>query len=457
MHNELKDLRPLRQRFLDGKNLRKQTPRRSHGGWVPSSLRIDPIRLLLKTSANRLPDLLPIRYGRMLQSPFNFFRGAAALMAHDLDATPRTGVRVQACGDCHLLNFGAFASPERRMIFDINDFDETLPGFWEWDIKRLAASFAIASQHNGFRAIQVEEVVRACLRSYRKKMAEFSLLRALETWYYKIELDTLVKMVKEDEARKNLKKRIYKATHRHVVEDDFPKLAFVRGQQPSIRDNPPLIFHPQNSAKADFKKRVKKAIELYRQSLPDDRRVLHDRYELKDIAMKVVGVGSVGTWCGILLLMAGPQDPLFLQVKEALPSVLEPYMGKSTYRNHGRRVVEGQRLMQSASDIFLGWTEVAQGRHFYIRQLRDMKVKPMVETYSPPLMKLYAEICGWTLARAHAKSGDAARISGYLGKNEVFDEAVTDFALRYSIQNEKDHHALAQAVKSGKIRVNLER
>jgi len=413
--------------------------------------------LLLKTSANRLPDLLPIRYGRMLQSPFNFFRGAAALMAHDLDATPRTGVRVQACGDCHLLNFGAFASPERRMIFDINDFDETLPGFWEWDIKRLAASFAIASQHNGFRAIQVEEVVRACLRSYRKKMAEFSLLRTLETWYYKIELDTLVKMVKEDEARKNLKKHIYKATHRHVVEDDFPKLAFVRGRQPSIRDNPPLIFHPQDSAKAEFKKRVKKAIELYRQSLPDDRRVLHDRYELKDIAMKVVGVGSVGTWCGILLLMAGPQDPLFLQVKEALPSVLEPYMGKSAYRNHGRRVVEGQRLMQSASDIFLGWTEVAQGRHFYIRQLRDMKVKPMVETYSPPLMKLYAEICGWTLARAHAKSGDAARISGYLGKNEVFDEAVTDFALRYSIQNEKDHQALAQAVKSGKIRVNLER
>ncbi|MCE9624641.1 MAG: DUF2252 domain-containing protein [Deltaproteobacteria bacterium] len=411
----------------------------------------------MKSSEGRLPPLLPLRYGRMVQSPFTFFRGAAAVMAGDLASTPTTGIFVQLCGDCHLLNFGGFATPERRVIFDLNDFDETLPGPWEWDLKRLVASFVIASRHNKLSKASARDAALACARNYRKRLAEFAEMRALEVWYDSIEIDALVQSIKDKDSRRIAKRRIEKIVTRDVVEDDFPKLVESTGGIHRIKDNPPLIYHPPEAQEKDFDEIVQEAMQQYRDTLPDDRRVLFDRYQLQDIAMKVVGVGSVGTWCGIALYMARGQDPMFLQVKEARVSVLEPYLGRTSYPNHGQRVVVGQRLMQSASDIFLGWTKGRKGRHFFIRQLRDMKIKPQVEIWQSEPMMLFAKFCGWSLARAHAKSGDAARISGYLGKSDTMDEALADFAEAYADQNERDHQLLVEAVRKGRIEVYLER
>ncbi|MEJ8845996.1 DUF2252 domain-containing protein [Variovorax rhizosphaerae] len=439
-----------------GKSLREKCPRDSHGAWNPPPDRPSPLALIDQSNKGRVPDLIPLRMGRMVRTPFTFYRGAALNMAHDLANTPVTGLRVQACGDCHLMNFGAFATPERRMIFDLNDMDETLPAPWEWDLKRLAASFILACRDNRFGEGSARDAAMTCVRSYRERMAEYSQMSALDTWYSRIEIEQAVDALSNADGRKRLAKRIAQARARSVLEHDFPKLAAMRGEEPSIKDNPPLVYHPRNIDEESLLEQAREAFAMYRESIQEDRRTLIDRYELKDIAFKVVGVGSVGTFCGVLLLMANKDDPLFLQVKEARASVLAPYAGKSLYPNEGQRVVNGYRRIQSASDIFLGWTMGRHGRHYFVRQLKDMKVSAEVEIMQPSSMTEYAELCGWTLARAHARSGEAAEISGYLGKSESFDKAIMKFGVAYADQNEADHEVLADAVRSGRVEVTVE-
>ena len=449
--------RSRKQLYEEGKALRDSCPRASHADWKPPADRVDPIEILETSNKGRLPDLIPVRYGRMIPSPFVFYRGAAAIMAADLAHTPATGIRVQCCGDAHLMNFGVFATPERREIFDINDFDETLPAPWEWDIKRLATSFLIASRSNGFSEAEARKTALCCVRSYRERMIEFGQMRTLDVWYARLDLrETILGSIKDDEAQKRLKHRVQKAETSDVLESDFPKLVTLEKGEPTIRDNPPLIYHLREQAGPEFEAKVADAFARYRESLPEERRVLVDRYQIKDFAIKVVGVGSVGTFCAVMLMMADVDDPLFLQVKEAGSSVLEPYAGKSVYENHGQRVVTGLRLMQSASDLFLGWTKGREGRHFYVRQLHDMKIKMLVELFTPKVMLQYAEYCGWALARAHARSGHPALIAGYMGKGDEFDEALANFAISYTQQNERDFEALVQAVRKGRIEVYTE-
>jgi uncharacterized protein (DUF2252 family) len=448
--------RSREQLYAEGKAIRDSCPRSDHADWKPPADRADPVEILEASNKGRLPELIPVRYGRMIPSPFVFYRGAAAIMAADLAHTPSSGIRVQACGDAHLMNFGVFATPERRVIFDINDFDETLPAPWEWDVKRLATSFLIASRSNGFSESAARKTALSCVRSYRERMAEFAQMRTLEVWYARLDLETILPSIKDPEAQKRIQRRVQKAEKSDVLETDFPKLVTLENGEPTIRDNPPLIYHLREETGPDFEARVADAFAGYRESLPDERRVLLDRYQRKDLAIKVVGVGSVGTFCAIMLMMADVDDPLFLQIKEAGQSVLEPYAGKSTYANHGQRVVAGLRLMQSASDLFLGWTEGREGRHFYIRQLHDMKIKFLVELFTLSVMVQYAEHCGWALARAHAKAGQPSLIAGYVGKGDQFDEAVADFATAYAQQNERDYQAMVRAARQGRIEVQTE-
>jgi uncharacterized protein (DUF2252 family) len=442
------------ERYAMGKDLRKKCPRHSHATWQRSAERAETLQLLEESNKGRISKLIPIRYGRMLQSAFTFYRGTALNMAADLSESPTSGLRVQACGDCHLSNFGAYATPERRVVFDINDLDETLPAPWEWDVKRLAASFVVASRHNGHSENAARDAVLQCVRAYREHMAEYSEMPALEVWYSSIDMEDFLPNVKDKDARKRMEKRLAKARERSVLEHDFPELVMQEGAIPLIKDAPPLIYHIADDDEA--MELVRKAFAGYRDTLPDHRKLLLDRFELMDLAIKVVGVGSVGTACAILLMMAGKNDPLFLQVKEARASVLEPYVGKSTYANHGQRVVAGYWLMQSASDIFLGWTEGRAGRHFYIRQLKDMKIKALVEVFTPEVMVEYAELCGWTLARAHARSGESVKIAGYLGNGDNFDQAIADFSFLYADQNERDYEVFVQAVREGKLEVMVE-
>jgi uncharacterized protein (DUF2252 family) len=448
---------PTREELYDmGKSLRDKCPRQAHAHWQMADDRPDPLALMEESNKGRMPQLIPVRHGRMLHSPFTFYRGAALNMAADLAGTPATGLRVQACGDCHLMNFGAYATPERRVIFDINDLDETLPAPWEWDVKRLAASFVLASRDNGFSEDTARDAVLSCVRTYRERMAEYSEMPELDVWYSSIDVEKLIPTLDDKQGRKRLEKRLEKARERSVLEHEFPELATTAGLTPTIKENPPLIFHPHERDQEEQLAAVQNAFAHYRESLQEDRRLLLDRYKFKDYAIKVVGVGSVGTFCGILLLMASEHDPLFLQFKHARPSVLEAYAGKSGHANHGERVVHGCRMMQSASDLFLGWTEGYAGRQFYIRQLKDMKIKPLVEVFTPSVMLEYAGLCGWTLAHAHARSGESAKISGYLGKGDKFDEAIADFSVAYADQGEQDHAALVEAVRAGKLEVFVE-
>jgi len=442
--------------YAAGKHLRKNCPRSSHADWKPLKTRPDPVRLIEEADEGRIPQLVPLRHGRMLTSPFTFYRGAALNMAADLAATPATGIRVQACGDAHLGNFCGSATPERRIVFDIHDLDETLPAPWEWDLKRLAASFVVACRDNGLDKGVAEDAVLTCARSYRKHMAEYSTMLTLDLWYASLEARKLVSAIKDRTIRKHVEKRIATEKTRSALEYDFPKLAKMAGEAALIQDNVPTIYHWPDG-KGDFNAAIREGFACYRDTLADDRRVLLERYEFKDMAIKVVGVGSVGTYCAVILLMAGENDPLFLQVKEARASVLEAYAGKSTYANHGQRVVVGHRLMQSASDIFLGWTEGRAGRHFYIRQLRDAKIKPRVETFRSTEMLIFAEWCGHSLARSHARSRDAAMISGYLGESDSFDTAIAAFSAAYADQTERDHAALKKAALQKRIEVMIER
>jgi len=439
-----------------GKSLREQCPRESHAVWKAPADRADPIELLEQANVGRIPQLVPIRHGRMLQTPFTFYRGAALNMAADLAGTPASGLRVQACGDCHLSNFGAFGTPERRVVFDLNDLDETLPAPWEWDVKRLAASFVVAGRNNGFSEDDARNGALACVRSYRERMAEFSDMRRLDIWYASIDIERMIPTLEDKESRKRIKARLAKARERSVLEHDFPELVHTAGLAPTIKENPPLIYHSREQGQDEHLATVQKAFADYRETLPEHRRLLLDRFKFMDFAMKVVGVGSVGTYCGVVLLMADDNDPLFLQVKQARPSVLEGFAGKSEYSNNGQRIVMGYHLMQSASDLFLGWTEGREGRQFYLRQLRDMKIKPLVEVFTPNVMRQYAEVCGWTLARAHARSGEPAKISGYLGKGDVFDKAIADFSVAYANQNERDHETLVKAARAGRLEVFME-
>jgi uncharacterized protein (DUF2252 family) len=440
-----------------GKSLRDKCPRRAHASWRAPDNRPDLLELMEEANKGRIPELIPVRHGRMLQTPFTFYRGAALNMAADLANTPATGLRVQACGDAHLLNFGAFATPERRVVFDVNDLDETLPAPWEWDVKRLAASFVLASRNNGHSEDAARDAALACARSYRERMAEFRGMRALDVWYASIDVEKdLIPRIQDEETRKRNLKRLAKARGRSVLEHEFPELVHPGGLTPTIKENPPVIYHWREHGHQELMASVQKAFAAYRETLSEHRRLLLDRFKLVDFAIKVVGVGSVGTLCAVMLLMAGHQDPLFLQVKQARPSVLEAYAGKSAHANHGQRVVEGCQLMQSASDLFLGWTEGQQGRHFYIRQLKDMKIKVLVEVFTPSVMQQYAEFCGWCLARAHARSGEPGKISGYLGKSDQFDEAVADFSIAYADQSERDHEVLMKAVRAGKLEVFIE-
>ena len=444
------------ERIEIGKALRERVSRAQHRAWKKPDNRPDPIDILHAADTDRVPELVPIRYGRMLQSPFAFYRGAAGVMAADLATTTNIGIHVQACGDCHLMNFGGFATPERNILFDINDFDETLPAPWEWDVKRLAASFVLAARSNGLSDKKGRDAAIASVRSYRKRLTGYSQMHPLDVWYARITAeDFLSQLPPVDEAR--VRNRIAKIAKQDGSEADFPKLAGVVSGRLAIRDSPPLIFHPETSRAPDFQKVLDQVFSAYRETLPGDRRYLLDRYRVVDAAMKVVGVGSVGRRCWIALLMSESNDPLFLQFKEAVESVLEPYAGKSTYSHHGERVVMGQRLMQPASDQFLGWvTAEVTGTQFYVRQLHDAKIKPMVETFDSELLLLYAKACGWVLARAHAKAGDSATISGYLGGSGQFDDAIGDFALAYADQAERDHAALKAAVRRGKITAYLE-
>jgi uncharacterized protein (DUF2252 family) len=439
-----------------GKRLRDKVPRDAHGGWRMDANRPDPISILRAADTTRQPDLVPLRYGRMLQSPFTFYRGSAAVMAADLAPTLATGIRVQACGDAHLMNFGGFATPERRLIFDINDLDETLPAPWEWDVKRLVASFVLAARAIGLSDDTGRDAAIAGARSYRRHMREFADMDVMDIWYARIDDSDILSMF-PDERRDSAARRIAKATARSSAELVYPKLVDEAGDRPRIREAPPTIFHPEESRYPDYMDMCRDALAKYRATLPDDRRVLFDRFRLLDVAIKVVGIGSVGTLCMVALFMSLADRPFFLQLKEANASVLEPYAGASAYSHHGQRVVEGQRLMQPASDMFLGWVTGPKGRHFYLRQLRDVKLSILVETFDAEELTIYARACGWALARAHAKAGDPWTISGYLGKQDQFDEGMGKFAMAYADQAERDHAALRAAVRAGIIDVQMER
>jgi len=446
-------MRSREQRIAEGKALRDSVPRTAHATWKRPAKRRDPIDILKASNRDRLPELISIRYGRMLASPFTFLRGSAGLMASDLAAAPTTGIRVQACGDCHLLNFGLFATPERNLIFDINDFDETLPAPWEWDVKRLAVSFAVACRDISLGDRQAKAAAVECVRAYRTRLRELSQMSPLEVWYDRLDAQTIINMAPNAKIRKFREQFIAQAQQR-IGDYLYPKISGEVGGRRRLIDEPPVLFHV--SAKG-WEKMVRDALEAYRLSLPDERRVLFDRYRMEDIAIKAVGIGSVGTRCFVGLFFSAENHPLLLQFKEARSSVLEPYAGNSQYGNHGQRVVTGQRLMQSASDIFLGWTHGRGGRDYYVRQLRDMKMSAQIEKgATAEQAMLYAGLCGRTLAHAHAKSGDSAVISGYLGKTATFDQAIGEFAVAYADQNEKDHAALVAAVKSGKVKASVE-
>ncbi len=448
---------PAEERRAQGKVLRDGVPREAHGSWKAPKDRRDPIDLLDASNKSRVPQLVPIRFGRMLQSPFTFYRGAAAIMAADLASTPVSGIRVQACGDAHLLNFGGFATPERRVVFDINDLDETLPAPWEWDVKRLATSIIIAGRDIRLSDSEAARAAKATVRSYRERMYDYAGMRALDVWYDAIDVARFIKeTAPSEERRQMIAQRLEKARERSIPEFLFPKLVEHQGATPRIKDEPPLIFHPTEAQAPGLKTGYREAIALYRESLPEHVRVLFDRYRFCDLVFKVVGIGSVGTICCVGLFMAGDDDPLFLQVKEAGPSVLEPYAGKSLHQNHGQRVVVGQHLMQSASDIFLGWTRGRDGKDRYVRQLRDTKISALVEDFDDNDLRAYGRMCGWALARAHARSGDAAMIAGYMGSSETFDDAICEFADEYADQNRLDHRALVKAVREGRVKAITE-
>ncbi|KQB38764.1 DUF2252 domain-containing protein [Flavobacterium aquidurense] len=445
------------ERLSKGVAIRKVTPRSSHQQWNPLENREDPVEILIKTSVGRIESLLPIRYSRMMESPFAFFRGAAAIMAADLAQTPNTGIDLQLCGDCHLMNFGGFATPERQLVFDINDFDETFPGPWEWDLKRLAASFVIAGRWKKFSNKICKEFAWNVADSYKRHMLEYSKLSALQIWYAQIDLAELIERGEDEEIKSFQQKRIKKAAEYTAHEKEFAKMTYHEGPRAKIKDDPPLIYHPSGDEGKQILKEAEIIHNRYIETLSDEKKVLLERYTLHDLAIKVVGVGSVGTLCGISLLMSATGEPIFLQFKEARKSVLENNVkAKSKYKHQGERIVRGQKLMQSASDMFLGWTNDDKNKFFYIRQLRDAKVKPVLEIMKAKNINDYAKACGWALARAHARTGDPSVLSGYMGKSNEFANAISKFSVLYADQNDLDYNKMLDAIKEGRLPISTE-
>jgi len=462
----------VEDRKARGKGARDQTALSGHADWTPAAERPDPVALLEAQNATREQDLVPVRHGRMLVSPFTFYRGAAKIMAADLKDTPRAGLTVQLCGDAHLSNFGVFASPERTLLFDLNDFDETLPGPFEYDVKRMAASFTIAARNNGFTRAQTHDVTLASVRNYRESMAGFAQMRTMDVWYARLPEEEIMSALaaavasQKDKAKRKEAAKGAKAAQKFTLKartrdslQALSKLAEHVDGNYRIVSQPPIVIPVRELAAfsalspGEVQHTIHEQFRAYRSTLQDDRRHLLEHFEVIDVARKVVGVGSVGTRAFIVLLQGRDQeDPLFLQVKEATTSVLEDHLPKSRYKQHGERVVQGQRMMQAASDIYLGWTKgVEANRWLYWRQLRDMKGSLEVETMNPLGLEFYARQCGWTLARAHARSGDAVAIAGYLGKSDTFDRSITDFSERYADQNEEDYRAFTEAVRSGRL------
>ena len=455
------------ERVARGRIARRVVPRSGHGRWEPSPDRPDPIALLEEQAVTRVPDLVPVRYGRMLDSPFSFFRGSALIMAADLSGTPNSGLNVQLCGDAHLSNFGVFASPERQMMFDINDFDETLPGPWEWDVKRLAASFEVAGRDLGFKPADRRAIVMTAVREYRSVMREAAAMRTLDAWYAHMEVGQMLEWIQEEVRKQRLGKKEAKEAAKDVAKARTRDSTRVHARLASevdgelrIAPNPPLIVPIEDLVepgieRAEIEESMRTLVASYRRTLAHGHHPLEE-FDYVHAARKVVGVGSVGTRAWILLLVGrDDRDPLFLQAKEAQPSVLEGFVGRSEFDHHGQRVVEGQRLMQAASDIFLGWQRVrdldGEDRDYYVRQLHDWKGSAEVDTMRVPGATLYARMCGATLARAHARWGDRIAIASYLGKGETFDQAIADFSAIYADQNEQDYQALVDAAGSGRI------
>jgi uncharacterized protein (DUF2252 family) len=445
----------LAERIAYGKSQRIKTPREAHASTAYKKAgRADSVKLITDSNVNRVQSLVPIRHERMLQSPFAFFRGAAIVMAEDLSHTPCSGIYVQSCGDCHLFNFGGYATPERNQVFDINDFDETLSAPFEWDLKRLAASLWLAGRHKEFSEKTIRKVVLEAVKMYAAKMRKYSTMHKLEVWYSRLDEKTILKTFKNQlEFTDRIKSASEKAKHR-THEHAFPKLSVLKDGKRRIIDDPPLIYHPPNIDQ--LLENAQDFFDQYYKSLTDDKKILLQRFRLVDAAIKVVGVGSVGTRCFIALFIAEEDDALILQFKEANSSVLETHMGKTKYKNHGERIVNGQRLMQTVSDIFLGWSRGPEGRNFYVRQLQDMKASANIENFTPAIFANYALLCGWALAKSHAKSGRSPEITGYIGSNDVFAEAITDFAAGYADQTEEDYLKLRSAADNKLIPVHHE-
>ena len=444
--------KPRLQRREDGRRLRDVNPRSTHAVWKSPANRTDVVSILEESNQDRLPDLIPLRFARMLQSPLAFLRGSAAIMAADLAGLPTTNIRVQSCGDCHLQNFGWFATPERNLIFDITDFDESRRAPWEWDVKRLVTSVVLAS-----RELQLplsppiqEELGRVTAKSYREHIAEFEAMSPLEMWYVRLDSTELMKRSPEIGSVTRCQ-QIVDAARQRTIEHLLPKITERVNGKLQFKDRPPLISHPAQFDRLQTE--IHAIIQQYRETLSDERRVLLDRYQMVDVAYKVVGVGSVGLRCGIILMLDPDEAPLVLQIKEARASVLEKFVGKSERTHDGHRIVHGQRLMQAASDQFLGWANDSAGRCYYFRQLRDMKLSIGIDQMSMADLRDYAQLCGWALARAHAKAGDASTISGYLGSGEAFDEALGQFGIAYADQSVIDFETLKAAAKSGRIPV----
>lgn len=448
-------LTPVIERIANGKKQRVHTPREAHSSSAyASSNRLDPVQLIIDSNRDRVQELVPIRHSRMLQSPFAFFRGTANIMAEDLSHTPSSGIFVQSCGDCHLFNFGGYATPERNQVFDINDFDETLPAPFEWDLKRLTASIVLAGRHKGLSEKIIGKAVVDTLGMYADKMRKYSTMHQLDIWYSRLDKKSILKLFKQEIEFSSRIKIVAEKAKRRSHEYVFPKISTLKDGKRRIIDEPPLIYHPPDTdylienAQAFFDK--------YFKTLTEDKRILLSRFRLVDAAMKVVGVGSVGTRCFIGLFIAEDDDALILQVKEANSSVLEAYAGKALYKNHGERIVNGQRLMQTVSDIFLGWTTGQNGRDFYVRQLRDMKASANIDNFTPGVFSNYALLCGWALAKSHAKSGLSPEITGYIGNSNVFAKAVTEFAIGYADQAVKDYSKFQEAVEKQLIPVLFE-
>jgi uncharacterized protein (DUF2252 family) len=442
-----------------GRERRSSVPRSSHAQWSPPADRPDPVAVLEEQARTRVPDLIPIRYGRMMASPFSYFRGAAAPMAWDLAHTPATDIRVQACGDAHLLNFGMYAAPDRRLVFDVNDFDETLPAPFEWDVKRLAASFAIAARDHGYKDRDAHTAARLTVRSYRTKMAQYAAMRFFDVWYSRIDIDEVSRLfdVLQPKAAVRRRRRDIAQARRRTSQRAFLKMCDEVQGHYRIRPAYPVIIRFPVERYPGVVDELRSAIAQYRQTLEADRREVLGRYYFGDFARKVVGVGSVGTEAFVVLLIGDRADePLFLQVKEAQESVLAPYAGPGEYQHQGERVVMGQQLTQAATDPFLGWTtgigtSGTTLKHYYVRQLRDMKGSMSVPLMDPLQLDYYGRLCGWALARAHARTGRATMISGYLGTSETFDHAIADFAIAYADQNGRDYQRLRQAVSAGRV------